>query len=47
MQAARPSNGAGRPPIRPGTAFSTWPLPQPLVPYDRIEARARQADASR
>jgi hypothetical protein len=40
-------NGARHPPIEPGTPFSTWPMPPPLVPYDRIEARVRQADPSR
>ncbi len=47
MRAVLLSNGDGRPPIRPGTAFSTWPMPRPLVPYDRIEERARQARPSR
>jgi GT2 family glycosyltransferase len=28
-----------REPIRPGTCFAAWDMPQPLIPYDRIHAR--------
>ena len=30
--------------IQPGVAFSTWPMPEPLIPYDRIlERRFRRS----